>query len=227
MVASLDLARRRCIVKAYTWAGNEPILSSKRLPGEEVLVRVSRLLDRARLREARRTAQAALDHAPDLADGHYALGLVLTHGEQIEEADAAFARAAALGPTEYFLPYRVEREEFERLVEEALDSLPSEFQHHLENVEVAIEDVPSRSLLRDDVGHDTLGLYQGDSIQSSDWGFPDRILLFRRNLENISPDRETLVKEIRATVLHEVGHHLGMEEDHLEQIERDDGAWDD
>ncbi|MGH9462517.1 MAG: metallopeptidase family protein [Vicinamibacteria bacterium] len=195
-------------------------------PDDEVLVRVSRLLDRARLREARRVADAALYHAPDSADGHYALGLVLTHCARVEEADAAFARAAALGPTEYFLPYRVEREEFERLVEDALASLPSEFQRHLENVEVAVEDVPSPSLLREDLGHDTLGLYQGDSIQSSDWGFPDRILLFRRNLENISPDRKTLLKEIRTTVLHEVGHHLGMEEDHLEQIERDDGGWD-
>jgi predicted Zn-dependent protease with MMP-like domain len=200
-------------------------VSGKRLPDDEVLVRVSRLLDRARFREARGAAEAALVDAPNSADGHYALGLVLTQCERVVEADAAFARAAALNPTEYFLPYRVEREEFERLVEDALDSLPSEFQHHLENVEVAVEDVPSPSLLRDDVGHDTLGLYQGDSIQSSDWGFPDRILLFRRNLENISPDRETLMKEIRATVLHEVGHHLGMEEDHLEKIEGDDGGW--
>jgi predicted Zn-dependent protease with MMP-like domain len=201
-------------------------LSGKRLPGEDVLARVSRLLDRARLQEARRAAETVLHVAPDSADGHYALGLVLTHCEGTKEADAAFARAAALSPTEYFLPYRLEREEFERLVEEALASLPPEFQRHLENVEVAVEDVPSRSLLRDEIGHDTLGLYQGDSIQSSDWGFPDRILLFRRNLENISPDRETLVKEIRATVLHEVGHHLGMEDDHLEQIE-DEGGWDD
>lgn len=194
-------------------------MSGKRPPGDEVLVRVSRLLDRARLRDARRAAESALHDAPNSAEGHYALGLVLTQWERTEEADAAFARAAALRPTEYFLPYRVEREEFERLVEDALASLPPEFQRHLENVEVAVEDVPSRSLLRDDVGHDTLGLYQGDSIQSSDWGFPDRILLFRRNLENISPDRETLVKEIRATVLHEVGHHLGMDEDHLQRIE--------
>jgi predicted Zn-dependent protease with MMP-like domain len=202
-------------------------MTGKRLPSEEVLARVSRLLDRGRLREALRAAEDALRSAPDSAEGHYALGLALTQCERTGDADAAFARAATLQPTEYFLPYRIEREEFERLVEDALASLPPEFQRHLENVEVAVEGVPSPSLLRDDIGHDTLGLYQGDSIQNSDWGFPDRILLFHRNLENISPDRETLVKEIRATVLHEVGHHLGMEDDHLEQIEQDDGGWDD
>jgi predicted Zn-dependent protease with MMP-like domain len=89
-------------------------------------------------------------------------------------------------------------------------------------VEVAVEELPGRKLLREGgIEHDILGLYQGATIQSGDWGFPDRITLFQRNLENISPDRETLVKEIRGTELHEVGHHLGMDEDHLEEIENE------
>ena len=166
-------------------------------------------------------SEEAVRRTPDCASSHYALGLVLTQLDRIAGADRAFTRAAELEPAEFFLPFRLERDAFEEVVEDALTSLPPEFQRHLENVEVAVEDVPSINFLRDgDVDHDTLGIYQGDTIQGSEWGFPDRILLFRRNLENISPDRETLVREIRATVLHEVGHHLGMEEDHLEQIER-------
>ncbi len=190
--------------------------------GEELLERVVRFLDRAKFGDAQRLAEQVLRRSSDSADCHYALGLVLTQLDRIPEADRAFARAAELCPEDYFLPYRLQREEFERLVEEVLASLPTEFGRHLENVEVAVEEVPSRKLLREGgIEHDILGLYQGATIQSGDWDFPDRITLFQRNLENISPDRETLVKEIRGTVLHEVGHHLGMDEDHLEEIENE------
>lgn len=198
-------------------------MSKKRVRPVEILETVTRLLDRANSGDARRAAAEALRRTPHAPSCHYAMGLVLTQLNRMAEADRAFARAAELQPGEYFPPYRVGPDEFERVVEEALASLPEEFGRHLENVEVAVEDVPEPQLLREgDVGHDLLGLYQGDTIQSEAWGFPDRILLFQRNLENISPDRETLLKEIRATVLHEVGHHLGMDEDHLERIELDE-----
>ena len=75
--------------------------------------------------------------------------------------------------------------------------------------------MPTEELIQSGSAFDDLGLYMGASIQSDDWDLPDRILLFQRNLENISPDRETLIQEIHDTVLHEVGHHMGLEEDEL------------
>jgi predicted Zn-dependent protease with MMP-like domain len=193
---------------------------SKRFSGKEFLERVVRFLDRGQFGDAQVTVEEALRRAPDCAECHHALGLVLTQLGQIPEADRAFARAARLHPADYFPPYRLGRREFEDLVEEVLASLPTEFARHLENVEVAVEAVPGRNLLREEgIEHDLLGFYQGETIESGEWGFPDRILLFQRNLENISPDRETLVREVRDTVLHEVGHHLGMDEDQLEEIE--------
>jgi predicted Zn-dependent protease with MMP-like domain len=195
---------------------------SKRFSGKEFLERVVRFLDRGQFGDAQVTVEEALRRAPDCAECHHALGLVLTQLGQIPEADRAFARAARLHPADYFPPYRLGRGEFEDLVEEVLASLPTEFARHLENVEVAVEAVPGRNLLREEgIEHDLLGFYQGETIESGEWGFPDRILLFQRNLENISPDRETLVREVRDTVLHEVGHHLGMDEDQLEEIESD------
>jgi len=156
--------------------------------GEELLERVVRFLDRAKFGDAQRLAEQVLRRSSDSADCHYALGLVLTQLDRIPEADRAFARAAELCPEDYFLPYRLQREAFERVVEEVLASLPTEFGRHLENVEVAVEEVPGRKLLREGgIEHDTLGLYQGATIQSGDWGFPDRVTLFQRNLENISP----------------------------------------
>ena len=59
----------------------------------------------------------------------------------------------------------------------------------------------------------------GATAGADDWDFPDRVILFQRNLENISPDPETLSAEIRDTLLHEVGHHFGMDEDTLREIE--------
>ena len=190
--------------------------------GEELLERVAQFLDRGEFGDALRAAKVAVAKTPTRAESHYSLGLVLTQLDRIPEADRAFACAAELQPADYFLPFRVERSEFEGLVEGILVSLPAEFARHLQNVEVAVEASPEQDLLREgEIEHDLLGFYQGETIRDSEWSFPDRIILFQRNLENISPDRATLVKEVRDTVLHEVGHHLGMDEDQLEEIEKE------
>ena len=80
-------------------------------------------------------------------------------------------------------------------------------------------DVPDPDLIREGMEFDLLGLYQGSTIRSDEWGFPDRVMLFQRNLENVSPDRETLIQEIRDTVYHEIGHHMGMDEDEVRRAE--------
>ena len=149
------------------------------------------------------------------ADGHYILGVVWTQRGEVERADRSFQRASELAPDDFETPFRLAPEAFDRAVEEALGLLPEEFAKYLENVEVGVEEVPTQELLQSGSSFDDLGLYIGASIQWGDSDFPDRILLFQRNLENISPDRETLVEEIRDTVLHEVGHHMGLEEDEL------------
>jgi predicted Zn-dependent protease with MMP-like domain len=74
-------------------------------------------------------------------------------------------------------------------------------------------------LIREGIEFDLLGLYQGGTIQGDSFRFPDRILLFHRNLENISPGREELLEEIRDTVYHEIGHHMGMDEDAVREAE--------
>ena len=188
---------------------------------EDPMERVARFLDRGQFSDALQSAKEAVGRVPESARSHYALGLVLTQLDRIPEADRSFARAAELDP-EYVLPCRMERSEFESVVEGVLASLPTEFASYLQNVEVAVESAPCRDLLQEaDIEHDLLGFYQGNTIQNSEWGLPDRIVLYQRNLENISSDRASLIREVRDTVLHEVGHHLGMEEDQLEEIEKE------
>ncbi len=169
--------------------------------------------------EALAAARRSIELDPELPEGHHALGLSCTQLGRIEEADAAFARAAELDPESYFLPFRLSAEDFDEVVDEALAELPEEFENYLENVEVAVEDVPDSALVKEGLEFDLLGLYQGGTIQSEGWDFPGRVLLFQRNIENISPSRESLIEEIRDTIYHEVGHHMGMDEEAVRQAE--------
>ena len=123
------------------------------------------------------------------------------------------------------MAYHVSKADFAGCVEQALAELPEPFAAHLEQITVEIKDRPSRKLLRS-VGLDDdellLGLYQGialpdRSVQHSGV-LPDRILIFQEDVELASDTPEQLVREIRTTVLHEIGHHFGMDEDDLDAI---------
>ena len=123
------------------------------------------------------------------------------------------------------MAYHVSKADFARFVEQALAELPEPFAAHLEQITVEIKDRPSRKMLRS-VGLDDdellLGLYQGvalpdRSVQHSGV-LPDRILIFQEDVELASDSAEQLVEEIRTTVLHEIGHHFGMDEDDLDAV---------
>lgn len=176
---------------------------------------------RGRANEALAVADVMAAQNDGIAVVHEVRALALTRLGRVEDADGAFAKAAELEPEEYFHPFRLERVAFEDAVEQTLSRLPAKFHEYLENVEVGVEDVPSSELIAEGLEFDLLGVYIGATAESDDWGFPDRVVLFQRNLENISPDRETLLAEIRDTLLHEVGHHFGMDEETLREIEEE------
>jgi predicted Zn-dependent protease with MMP-like domain len=176
-------------------------------------------LQRAEREEALASADRAIELDPEIAGGHHTRGLALAQLGRIEEADGAFRKAAELDPESFFLPFRLAPDLFDDVVDEALEDLPEAFQQYLENVEVSVLDVPEPASVREELEFDLLGLYQGATIQAESWDFPDRIILFQRNLENVSPDRETLVEEIRDTVFHEIAHHMGMDEDAVRSAE--------
>ena len=110
------------------------------------------------------------------------------------------------------LPYR----RFERLVKRAMATIPEEFQGFLENVVVVIEDEPP-----DDMP-DTIGLYEGVTLveRSLDsTSLPDHITLFKGPIERACRTHAQIEAEVRLTVLHEIGHFFGLEEEQLEQLE--------
>jgi len=231
VVVAPDTRAELCYLAALAAFNLELLSEAERYLGEALALAetadyqelsASIALEKADFQAALASADRAIALEPDFADAYHARGVALTLVGRLEEADGESRRAAQLEPEVYFVPFRLRSEEFDRAVEEALALIPEPFRRHLENVEVAVEEVPARELIEEGLGAELLGLYQGDTIHAGDWSFPDRIILYQRSLENVSPDRRTLIQEIRDTVLHEVGHHLGMEEEALEAIEAEE-----
>lgn len=103
---------------------------------------------------------------------------------------------------------------FEEHVRRALDSLPPDIARGLENVAIVVEDENPED-------PDIFGLYQGVPLpERGDWAgsMPDRIAIYRLPLEDSFPDPAELQEEIRITVLHELGHYFGLDEDRLEEL---------
>jgi predicted Zn-dependent protease with MMP-like domain len=116
---------------------------------------------------------------------------------------------------------------FEKLVARALDRLPGMFHDHMENVSVVIAEEPGRDLLvamgmdPDDPEDTLFGLYEG--VPLTERGFdevllPDSITIFRRPLLEWAESEEEVVEEVRITVLHEIGHFFGMDEEKLDEL---------
>jgi predicted Zn-dependent protease with MMP-like domain len=113
---------------------------------------------------------------------------------------------------------------FERLVDRALASIPSPFRESLREVAIVVEEEPSDAQLEDnglDLDESLYGLYEG--IPRTEWQadfamVPNRITLFRLPLEEDFPDPTALEAEVRRTVVHELAHHLGIDDDRLEEL---------
>jgi predicted Zn-dependent protease with MMP-like domain len=114
--------------------------------------------------------------------------------------------------------------EFERLVDRALAGIPDPFRIALAEVAVIVEDEPTNEQLRDNglsPDESMYGLYEGvpRTEWASDWALsPNRITLFRFPLEDDFPDPRDLEDEVRMTVVHELAHHLGIDDDRLDEL---------
>jgi len=113
--------------------------------------------------------------------------------------------------------------EFELVVSEALDSLPKRFADLVENVVVTVEDEPGDDDLagiEDDGGGDSelLGIYRGVPLtERTEYQpeLPDEIVIFRGPINRITRTRSEAVHEVRETVIHELGHYFGLDDDEM------------
>ena len=112
-------------------------------------------------------------------------------------------------------------EDFEKLVGEAIDSLPEEYAKRLDNVAVTFEDWPTqqqRENLHLPPWVLLFGLYEGTAQTKRGIYYssiPDKITIFKNSILAVSRNEEELRAQVRSTVIHEIGHHFGMTEEML------------
>ncbi len=116
-------------------------------------------------------------------------------------------------------------DEFEKIVEEALQELPSEISQKIENVDILIEETPTLEIQQQMKvsKNGLLGLYSGIPLSHrnpSSYGnvLPDRIYLFKKNLEAICTNPDELKDQIQRTILHEIGHYFGLSDRRLREL---------
>jgi predicted Zn-dependent protease with MMP-like domain len=117
----------------------------------------------------------------------------------------------------------MEPEAFETLVRQAIDGLPAEYRRLLKNVAIVVEEQPSRDILADlglESEDDLLGLYSGTSLEddsffSAGGQLPAKISIYRRPILKLCRNAEDVMDEVRDTVVHEIGHHFGLNDDEM------------
>jgi predicted Zn-dependent protease with MMP-like domain len=120
-------------------------------------------------------------------------------------------------------PVNSETLDFYELVERALEGLPPELSELLDNVAIVVDDWPDYStpLTNGEYGDTLYGLYEGVPLTERGGGYygilPDKITIFKGPLER-DFRRAELEEQIRITVVHEVAHHFGIDEDRLEEL---------
>jgi len=118
------------------------------------------------------------------------------------------------------------RAEFERVVDEALESLPARFAALVENVVIAVEEEPSPEDLDgleedgEDEDSELLGIYRGVALTERSHDaplLPDEVAIFRGPINRVTLTREEAVEEVRLTVVHELGHYFGLDDHEMEE----------
>jgi predicted Zn-dependent protease with MMP-like domain len=108
------------------------------------------------------------------------------------------------------------RQRFEELVGEALDEVPAELLDLMDNVVILVEDEPG------DDDPDLLGIYEGHDLTSRGWNYsgvlPDRIIIYRKPILRICETEDDVVEEVAITVVHEIAHHFGIDDERLHEL---------
>jgi predicted Zn-dependent protease with MMP-like domain/Flp pilus assembly protein TadD len=152
--------------------------------------------------------------------GFHYLGLIAERRGQGSEARAFFEKARRLAPDDFPKPVHLDPSAFDQAVKDAIDALPTHAKPHLANVVLSVEPLPSEDEIREGLSPTILGVFQGTPIDERSpvdaaQHQTARITLFQNNLERFARTRDELIEEIGVTVLHEVGHLLGLDEDEL------------
>lgn len=193
------------------------------LAPDDAMSRVARacaLFDLCRVDEAEKIAAQAIDRDKNNADAWWLRGRIHTVRKDHDKADKAFERAVALDGERFQPPFRISEDGFAKVIEEAMAELPDPVKNAMKNVDVIVEDVPDVAVLAKSappLSPSAVGLFDPEPLApAAGPGQPVRIFLYRKNLEISCASEDEMVDEIGVTLLHEIGHHLGLDEEDLD-----------
>ncbi len=179
--------------------------------------------DLSKFADARTTLAKALAIQPDDAYTHQMMGLTLEQLGEITKADAELERARSLAPLELSAPILIPVDEFQREVDAVVASLPADKRARVSTIKIEIADLPDATDLaavKPPFPPTILGLYRGPvghaaQLPPQPGDDPPSIALYRKNLARAVKTRAELSEQIRDTLLHEIGHLEGLDEDDL------------
>jgi predicted Zn-dependent protease with MMP-like domain/Flp pilus assembly protein TadD len=181
------------------------------------------LFELCRFEPAKAALEALARELPeDPMPPHY-LGLLAERRGDEAAARKLFATAAKLDPEGFPPAVVLSEKEFDSALEAAIAALPGHARAELGNVTISVEPFPDDASLRSgEVTPTILGVFVGTPLDersplSAEDHQTARIVLYQRNLERFARTREELIEQIRITVLHEVGHLLGLDEEELRE----------
>jgi len=177
------------------------------------------LFDLSRFSDAKGAFQKALISQPQDAYTHQMLGLTLEQLGDVAAADIEQKKALDLAPHELSAPVLIPVDEFQKEIDSVVATLPAERRAHVQKIKVEIADLPDPSDLKavqPPFPPTILGLYRGPVGRAPTAGDdPPSIVLYRKNLARAVKTRVELSEQIRDTLLHEIGHLEGLDEDDL------------
>lgn len=186
--------------------------------GEAQLERAVGLFEQGRFGEAKKGFEKLAREFPEEPWSFHYLGLLAER--RGEDSESWFEKARALDPEEFPPPTTLTGAEFDAAVADAIAALPEHARPHLDNAVINVEPLPTDEEIKEGLSPTILGVFAGTPIDERNELVAThhetvRITLFQKNLERFARTREELLEEIRITVLHEVGHLLGLDEDEL------------
>lgn len=205
----------------------ELLEQAARLAPDDPQVRLERgatLFQLLRLDEAQAELERAGELDPACGGPAYYLALIAERRGDAAAARALFAQARRLDPEGYPAPIELSAEEFDQAVKDALERLPPKVHAYLTNVTISVQEIPKDSDLRsaepplspDQLMGQFAGFAYTERSTDSPWShFPSAIVLYQSNLQRACRSREELLEQIGITLVHEVGHFLGLSEEEL------------
>jgi len=182
------------------------------------------LLEMGELKGAWVEVNEALRLDENCATAHHCKGILLEFKGRHTAAQKEFRIAQSLDPERFFMPVRATKEEFDSIVRSVIQSLPPKFREPLKRIQVIVKALPEPQDNPDEPFSPlALGAFDGFSVgePGAEMAPCSIIYLYQKNIERVCRTKEELEREIQVTLIHEIGHFFGLDEEDLQRLHLD------